>query len=541
MKPWLLMNCQVAKDSKYINRRYLPMKKIIFFSIIAFSLNLYASPDINLDEEGEQIQTDTVSTVNIGLQSDKTISVVMPKQSEEEQSLIEKLNHARKVGDRETARTLLSELDAIHGIVTLAPKTSSTDTVEFGESIEVQKTMAQTLSGDILVNDPSEDVVNPSLVSTPEGILYVAMAERTDNDLYIYRSDNNGNTWTRVWHVTSTGENPSLAYAKGNIYMAYENINNDDARDVKVFRVSVADKLDNSFSTVSSNIVMNGADDHIVPRIISDAEHWSTVPYLYVTYSTFAIDHYPVFYSRSTDDGATWSTPTNITGGSENTSFPGNPDIIYGYTSSHFIYVAFNKPGWNGTVWQPQIWATRSVNFGTWSTPIQLTDYYYESIKPRIESANGKTMVGWLYNGHNDGSAYHIYYHSSGDNGATWQLVGAISNITGQSENGFELTHSTNKFHVSYTNGSLHDLMYRNIPTVDIGNSTKWTSPIQADANKGYVSRAYPWSSIVVPPNSNEKACFTWSDFRNGQDNYGIYFNRVSTPFSPSIIMYLLN
>ena len=85
--------------------------------------------------------------------------------------------------------------------------------------------------------------------------------------------------------------------------------------------------------------------------------------------------------------------------------------------------------------------------------------------------------------------------------------------------------------------------MYENIAITDINNSLKWTDPIQADANNGKVSQTYPWPAITVSPNSNEKACFAWSDDRDDDPTgYNVYFNKeITTGFVPAVIMYLLN
>ncbi len=87
---------------------------------------MQALPHSEIEESGERNRQSTgISEPKQEVLSYKTIQAVMPEQSVQERDLVERLEKARKSGDRETARTLLSELDAIHGIVTLPVKTSS--------------------------------------------------------------------------------------------------------------------------------------------------------------------------------------------------------------------------------------------------------------------------------------------------------------------------------------------------------------------------------------------------------------------------------
>jgi hypothetical protein len=277
-----------------------------------------------------------------------------------ERDILERLKKARESGDRSTSRALISELDAMHGIAPAKEPASDVQTVALQSipdaPLSEEQLKALQFTADSLVHNSSQDVVRPSMVTTPEGDIFVAMMDRDySGAVWLYRSTDGGKTWVphNGWTTNGGSANPSLAYmvdpddGKPYIYIAYEGNSDSTGGDrlVMALWVSATNSGDWSVRVIKSGITMNGSDDHIYPEIATDYIRWPFDPYLYVTYAVWAIDYYPVYFTRSLDEGTTWTAPANITGGSENTSWRTRPHIAYGDAG---LFVTFEKPGWTG-------------------------------------------------------------------------------------------------------------------------------------------------------------------------------------------------
>src|SRR5690242_7908193 len=117
-----------------------------------------------------------------------------------------------------------------------------------------------------------------------------------------------------------------------------------------------------------------------------------------------------IFFSRSTDGGVTFSTPLNVSNDSATTSFPqialdasGNIDVIWND----------NSPGYTA------VFFSRSTDGGhTFSTPTNISapsGGFLNQLRPGIAvDASGNISVGWLQNGGNI-----VFTHSS-DGGANF-------------------------------------------------------------------------------------------------------------------------
>lgn len=250
---------------------------------------------------------------------------------------------------------------------------------------------------DIPMGDPTFDEVEPALAIAPDGKLFVAVEQHgTTHDgwIRVYRSTDAGYSW--VWligiHSGTVARNPAIAYAERAtgenwVYVAYEATMADSTKRIMVFRFDPDEPLDNDFVTAATDIT--GTPD-IHPRICTDNRVWDTY-YVYVTYIVNGVDANFTMFTRSLDNGLTYSTPANLTGGSEVSSFVPRPDIAFG---SAGLFVAFEKPGWSGSVWETQVWVTRSTNFGgSWSTLVQLTASDAGAWHPSVAAAVGVSTV----------------------------------------------------------------------------------------------------------------------------------------------------
>jgi len=132
---------------------------------------------------------------------------------------------------------------------------------------------------------------------------------------------------------------------------------------------------------------------------------------------------YEIFYKKSTDGGATWSTGLRLTSDSHISK---NPAIAVN-SAGHINTVWYdNKPG------NYEIYYRKSTNAGaTWTTDKRLTFTSGASYEPKIViDGSGRLHVVWYDT--TPGNA-EIYYTNSKDGGITWAAAKRLTSTSGSS------------------------------------------------------------------------------------------------------------
>jgi len=395
----------------------------------------------------------------------------------------------------------------------------------------VAKTWA---AGDVRVTDPTINEVKPSMTSAPNGDLWVAVEEVAANWIRLYRSTDGGDTWAWVVAFSSGDDsrNPSVAYGEHSngekwVYVAYEQVTTaGDNRSVRVYRWDVVG-ASGTWITVDGPFIMNGTSDEVHPQITTDYVEWGDLYFVYLTYAKFAIDYYPVYSARTADRGANWSTPLNVTGGSENTAWATRPEIAFGFSG---LFITFVKPGWNGTTWSNQIWLTQSTDFGlSFSTPVQLTDSTANQFHPSVAAAHGTDalVIAFTFDW---GSDTDVFFTSSTDGGTTWSTPNTLP-WTFDHESSVDLVASPRSggyFHAAYkhelTGGGSNYIWYTQASTA---NPSAWSVNRQIN-DVAFASATYPRPTIAVMPDlpSAGEAAIAWTDYRGAF--YDAYFDTAA-------------
>lgn len=385
--------------------------------------------------------------------------------------------------------------------------------------------------GNTLVTDPAVHEAKPSMTSAPNGDLYVAVEETASEWISLYRSTNGGDTWSALGAFASGDDtrNPAIAYGEHSngekwLYVAYEQVTTATGnRFVRVFRMSLVGSPP-TFTTVDGPFIMASAGDEVHPQITTDFPTYGDLHYVYLTYAKFAIDYYPVYSARTTDRGATWSTPLNVTGGSENTGWAARPDIAYGTSG---LFIAFVKPGWDGSAFGNQIWVTKSTNFGSsYSTPIQITTFSQDVWHPSVAAAygNDSVVVAFTYD---YGVDTDVFYTYSTNGGSSWSSPSTYPSWTFDHESHVDLEASTRNggyFHAAYHHelvaGGSNATWYSQANTTAPGT---WSSALQINeaatvSGLGF----YPKPTVAVMPGVPiaAEAAIAWSDYSGFYDAY---------------------
>ncbi len=450
------------------------------------------------------------------------VRATLPTTSVPEALLLTELQAARQSGNIDAACALQAALDALQGVPGgPPPPPAAWDESDREESPSGEQPAGARWAGDVRITESDMDRREPSLAAAPDGELFAAV-EEADGWIRLYRSTNGGQSWAWFRGITSAtaARNPSLTYAESVaagtwLYVAYMQENADATKGVRVYRID-PNTGDSNFTTVASDIAATSA---IYPRICSDNALFGGY-YLYVTYTANYIDYYPALFSRSTDYGLTWSATQNLTGGAENSQFLTRPDVGFGTAG---LFVAFEKLGWNGSSWIPQVWVARSTNYGTaWGAPVQFlesNECFHPSVGAAIDS--NALVVGYTSDYGTDTDVHYAYSTDGGVNYA----VGSSLTWSYDDEDSADLAASPSggRFHAAYRH--LNDIWYT---SADVGTPNSWTSAIVVN-DTGTASATYPLPSICADPPAlpDYEACVAWTDFRN--PFYDAYFDHAFT------------
>jgi hypothetical protein len=254
-----------------------------------------------------------------------------------------------------------------------------------------------------------------------------------------------------------------------------------------------------------------------------------------------------VYFSRSEDFNNTWMTPTNITGGSENTSWQAKPDIAYSTFNAN-LYVVFEKPAWISvsSKWETRNWVTQSTDYGqNWGTSVSLASAYDDGMEyhPRVSPARGNNSVLVAYTRDFDNSGdLDIGYVYTTNGGTSWSTGWTLASSSGY-EDGVELSQSDSQgnFYAAFVRWTFPDqeLRYTQIPT---DFSSGWSAPITIN-RRARASFTYPKPAVCANPTKPEakEAAIAWTDYR--ETWYDVYFDSASliTGFLPAVELLLLD
>ncbi|MCK4836603.1 MAG: exo-alpha-sialidase [Candidatus Aminicenantes bacterium] len=256
--------------------------------------------------------------------------------------------------------------------------------------------------------------VSPEISFNSVNDLYVVWDDSTpgNREIFFIRSTDNGLTWSSPLNISKTNTDgsylPSIALSStGIIYVVWMEWNGD--RDIFFSR-----STDNGNTWSLPVIIYNDTGLSIGPEIIDDG-----IGNLYVVWEDMIAAKSETFFSRSTDNGSNWSLPVNI---SNNNGSSYGPKLSTDSLGNLNVAWIDTTPGnWD-------IFFNRSTDSGTtWSLPINISNNPGKSTGYDIATDNfGKINFSWSDNT----SGGEILFSRSTDNGATWSSALNISGVT---------------------------------------------------------------------------------------------------------------
>src|SRR4030043_390533 len=256
----------------------------------------------------------------------------------------------------------------------------------------------------------------PSIAVNGPNIYVVWTAYTTPGSFEIYfkKSEDGGVTWSpnkRLTNNSGISCCPAIAADGPNIYVVWQD---DTPGNYEIY----FKKSDDGGATWSANErLTNNAGTSSYPAIAVDNSN------IYVVWQNFmpTPGSFEIYFKKSDDGGATWTTSKRLTNNA-------GPSLLPAITvDGSNIYVVW----YDDTPGNPEIYFKKSDDGGaTWTTNKRLTNNAGYSYVPAIAVDGSNICVVW--EDYTPGN-YEIYFKKSDDGGATWATNKRLTNNAGDS------------------------------------------------------------------------------------------------------------
>jgi hypothetical protein len=310
----------------------------------------------------------------------------------------------------------------------------------------------ETWSDPVRITVDEADPRDPDVAAYGDSV-YVAWEDRRDyatagSDIYMRRSADGGVTWEPEQRLVSSQANqwdPRIAAFGEYLHLTWLDERNMAAANYDIYyrRSTTSGRTWDDEQRLTSN-----------PYIQWRQSIAAYGDYVYVVYEDYRDWHYPpgsskgvlVYYARSVDAGASWSTENKIP---TNGSWQLYPDVT---AAENDVYIAYTD-GRDFSKSKLDIWIMHSGDSGeSWSEETRITDDPAIEEYPRIATSNKRVEVVWQDHRNMKDSGMDIYCRSR-LYGADWE---APSRLT---EDGWQhqpaVAASDGRVHVVWTDESL--------------------------------------------------------------------------------------
>jgi predicted secreted protein with PEFG-CTERM motif len=266
----------------------------------------------------------------------------------------------------------------------------------------------------IEISDNSKDSAFPQL-TVSDNHVYVAWLERTQGDvtnLIFAKSDDGGTTFSTPTAITNHASGntgiPKISADGSHVYLMWED---NSAKNYDVF-ISSSNDYGNTFSSTPANI-SNNAGDSGAPQMIVDGNN------IYAVWMDATSGNFDILFSKSTDGGATFAKPVNV---SENLQDSGYPQFT---VIGNNVYVT-----WTNVITEKNydiLFAKSSDGGQTFGTPVNVSNTPGGSGWPQISVDGGNVYINWV---DNTPGNYDVYIAKSADDGNSFESPVDVNNGT---------------------------------------------------------------------------------------------------------------
>jgi len=247
--------------------------------------------------------------------------------------------------------------------------------------------------------------LHPAIASSGSYV-YVAWSDNTTGRaaIYLRKSADRGVNWGATQYLSdiyasinwTDAFDPALAASGANVYAAWYD-SGPPHHDI-LFRKSAT--YGQTWS-LAKNLSANAGDSSEPALAVVNGK-------IFVVWQDATSGNYEIFLRRSTDGGATWKAPQNL---SKNAGASQNPKVV---SAGAYVYAAWD----DNTYGYTEIHFRRSTDSGlTWKTPLQLTTSL-SCIFPALAVMNSNIYL--LYWTENGPTLWEGFFQKSLDRGVTW-------------------------------------------------------------------------------------------------------------------------
>jgi len=240
----------------------------------------------------------------------------------------------------------------------------------------------QSFGNEQQVTDASNNTQTPQVMAE-DGVFYLAYEQRDENSNYqiaFMKSSDAGESWTEPEFLTDT-ESPSrwcsIDADDGSVYVVYNDQTGDEYDDLDIFFTKSDDEGD-SWSdpeNISNNQEYNA---RMKIKVLDDM--------VYVVSSTNDGVQTDIRLYRSDNLGEGWLEPIEIT---DNSGYTARPDLFLGQNAinDHRLYVVYSDDTYTGT---ELTYLKYSYDHGeNWSEAVQVSEDIEDGVWPQIDGQQG--------------------------------------------------------------------------------------------------------------------------------------------------------
>ncbi len=341
----------------------------------------------------------------------------------------------------------------------------------------------------------------PAIAVGPSGQLHIVWQDSAPGNWQIYykRSTDGGTTWSAARRLTWTsGGSMSPAIAvdpDGRVHMLW---NDATSGNDEIYYTKSADGGD-TWATKKRLTWTSGGSTN--PAIAVDSSG-----HLHAVWHDNTPANFEIYYKRSTDCGATWTTGKRLTWTLGDSV---SPAVVADSSGTIHLVWEDRTPG------NYEIYYKKSTDGGTtWTTNKRLTWNAGWSQFPAIQvDSSDRLHVVW-----DDGTTgnFEIYYKKSSNGGSTWTASRRLSWNSGYSYSPSICVDAAAALHIVWhdnTNGDF-ELCYKK--STDGG--TSWTTVQRITSNSGFSG----WAAIASDASANLHVVY----YDDTPGNYEIYYKK---------------
>ncbi len=330
---------------------------------------------------------------------------------------------------------------------------------------------------------------NPMNISNNHGDSVIPQMVVSGNDVYILWNDNStgrfgiflsksmdgGTTFGAPVNISKnigSSTSPQFAVSGNEVFVVWQ------GKATGKYQIIFAKSTDGGATFSTPVNISNNSGDSSFPKIAVSGNN------LYVTWAfTVTNKDYDILFTQSTDGGATFGTPVNL---SNTVGDTGLPQMAL---SGNDVYVTWenNAPG------NFDVFVARSTDNGkTFTIPVNVSNNPKPSGAPQIVASGNNVYVVWM---DNTPGNYDIFVAKSTNNGSTFGPPVNVSNNAGDS--GYpQMTVFENNLYVVWTD-TISNNNYDVLFAKSTDGGATFSTPVNISKNVG----SSGWAQITVKGN----------------------------------------